>query len=377
MDVLIYFIAFVLIGLTGLTIINVLTFPRLRMSKPLNKIPHVSVLIPARDEAHIIQQTVQNLLTQNYDNFELIVLDDNSTDGTGQILTAIDDPRLIIIQGKALPEGWMGKSWACHQLSQSANGDVLVFTDADVQWSPDALSAVVSQMQANNADLFTVWSTQHTVTPAERLTVPLIAFAILTYLPTFMTHHSPFSIFAAANGQCIVWKRDTYQEIGGHTAVHNNVLDDVTLARIVKKAGFNLRMADGNNLISCRMYNSWETVRDGFAKNILAGYGNSVIALSLSIVFHFVVFLLPVIFFVFAPEYRLWAGIFIMQAILIRALSARFTHQRIIDAIGMPISVILMTIIAIQSILWHFTGGPRWKGRTIRSQTPAEGRAHV
>lgn len=376
MEFLIYFIAVVLIGLTGLTIINVLTFPRLVIGKSPQENPFVSILIPARNEATVIQQTIEKLLLQTYPNFELIVLDDNSTDGTGQILQQFDDKRLTVISGNPLPVGWMGKSWACHQLSQHANGDILVFTDADVQWSPDALSAVISQMRNHNADLFTVWSTQQTVTPAERLTVPLMAFAILTYLPTFMTHHSPFSIFAAANGQCMAWKRDVYKKIGGHTAVANNVLDDVTHAKLVKKAGYTLHMADGNALISCRMYDDWDSVRDGFAKNILAGYGNSVIALSASIVFHFVAFLLPIILFVVLPNYRFISGLFIIQAMLIRALSASFTHQRIIDAIGMPISVILMTMISIQSIAWHFSGGPRWKGRIINRQPTPKGQTH-
>lgn len=364
MDILIYFIALVIISLTGLTIINVLTFPRLQIGKSTQS-PTVSILIPARNEAHIIQQTVQNLLQQTYTQFELIILDDNSSDDTGRILNQFTDDRLTIINGEALPDGWMGKSWACHQLSQHASNEILIFTDADVQWSTDALAAILSQMQDHDADLFTVWSTQHTITPAERLTVPLMAFAILTYLPTFMTHHTPFSVFAAANGQCMAWKRDTYHAIGGHTAVANNVLDDVTLAKQVKKSGYTLRMADGNQLISCRMYDNWSSVRDGFAKNILAGYGNSVLALSISIIFHVVVFLLPILIILLSTEYRIWAGVFVLQAMLIRALSARFTHQRAFDAVGMPISVVLMTIIALQSIVWNYTGGARWKGRTI------------
>ncbi len=377
MELLIYFIAIVLIALTGVTIINVLTFPRLNKSQSISSEQLVSILIPARNEAHIIEQTVRNLLKQSYTNIEVIVLNDNSTDNTAQILDAIQDKRLQVINGSSLPAGWMGKSWACHQLSKQAQGDILVFTDADVQWSENALEALLYQMRQRDADLFTVWSTQQTITYAERFTVPLMAFAILTYLPTFMTHYSPFSIFAAANGQCMVWKRNIYDAIGGHTVVANNVLDDVNLARVVKKSGYSLWMADANELITCRMYENWETVRDGFAKNILAGYGNSVIALSMSIIFHFVVFLLPVILLIAFPEYRLWLAIFIMQVMLIRALSASFTHQRLFDAIAMPFSVMLMTLIAIRSITWHYTGGPRWKGRIINQKAVVESQVHA
>lgn len=377
MELVIYFIACVLIGLSIMTIINILTFPQLEKSQSSDITPFVSILIPARNEAHIIQQTVSNILAQTYPSFEVIVLDDNSTDGTGESLAHIDDSRLTIIKGKPLPAGWMGKSWACHQLSQLVKGDILVFTDADVQWSPDALTAIIRYMLQQDADLFTVWSTQETITPTERLTVPLMAFAILTYLPTFMTHHSPFSVFAAANGQCMVWKRSAYDALGGHKVVANSVLDDVDFARHVKKENYKLRMADANKLIQCHMYDNWESVRDGFSKNILAGYGNSVIALSLSILFHFVVFLLPVILLITTPEYRFWAGVFIIQAMLIRALSASFTQQRLIDAIGMPVSVILMTRIAMQSIVWHYTGQAQWKGRNITSKSISEGQINV
>ena len=376
MELIIYFIACVLIGLSLITIINVLTFPQLRKSEHPDKNPSVSILIPARNEAHIIQQTVTSILSQTYPNFELIVLNDNSTDHTREQLASIHDNRLSIINGKPLPTGWMGKSWACHQLSQQANADILLFTDADVQWSPDALTAIINHMNQHNADLLTVWSTQQTITPAERLTVPLMAFAILTYLPTFMTHHSPFSIFAAANGQCMAWKRSTYDAIGGHTLVANNVLDDVTFARHTKKSGYQLRMVDANQLIQCRMYNDWSSVRDGFAKNILAGYGNSVIALSLSTIFHFIVFLLPIILLITSSQYHFLATLFIIQAMLIRALSASFTHQRVSDAIGMPLSVILMTRIALQSIIWHYTGQARWKGRTINTQPLEKGKTN-
>lgn len=377
MELLIYFIAIVLIALTGVIIVNILTFPRLNKSQSISTEQLVSIVIPARNEAHIIEQTVRNLLKQSYTNIEVIVLNDNSTDNTANILDAIQDNRLQVINGSPLPAGWMGKSWACHQLSKQAQGDVLVFTDADVQWSENALEALLYQMRRRDADLFTVWPTQQTITYAEQFTVPLMAFAILTYLPTFMTHYSPFSIFAAANGQCMVWKRNIYDAIGGHTVVANNVLDDVNLARVVKKSGYSLWMADANKLITCRMYENWETARDGFAKNILAGYGNSVIALSASIIFHFVVYLLPIILLIMLPEYRLWSAIFIIQAMLIRALSASFTHQRLFDAIAMPLSVILMTLIAIRSIIWHYTGGPRWKGRIINQKTIPESQVHA
>jgi chlorobactene glucosyltransferase len=351
--------ALVIIALT--IIMNVFIFPRLKHTSPPENAPRVSVLIPARNEAAVIAKTVRKLQQQTYPDYEIIVLDDDSDDHTADLARSAG---ARVIAGEPLPPGWGGKNWACHLLSQAATGDILVFTDADVRWQPDALTAVVHQMQSRNIDLFTVWPTQHTKTPAERLTVPLVALAILGYLPVVMTHHSPFAMFAAANGQCMVWRRDAYHKVGGHQAVADTVLEDVTLARLARKAGFSLRMADGNRLIQTRMYSNWQTVRDGFAKNILAGYGNSVLALIAATIFHWLIFLFPWALLL-TEAYRLWGIVMIAMGLTVRMLSAAFTHQRLRDAFLMPVSVLLMTIIAFQSIYWHYTGGPRWKGRTL------------
>lgn len=378
MEIIVYFIAIVLIGLSLTTIINVLIFPQLQISDSFTESHKISILIPARNEEHNIERSVHSIISQTYRNFELIVLNDNSTDATGSILNSIaeSDTRIQVLNGKPLPAGWMGKNWACHQLSQNATGEIIIFTDADVIWSPHALRSIVSAMQSNQADLFTVWSTQETRTFAERLTVPLISYAILTYLPVLMTHYSPFPIFAAANGQCMAWKRKAYNKIGGHTVVASHVLDDVTLARLSKKARLHLRMADANTLIHCRMYLHWGEIRAGFAKNILAGYGGRVSALVMSIIFHTVVYILPLFFLIVSVEYRLWSAVFLAQIMVIRILSASFTHQRKRDALLMPLSVILLTIIAIQSIIWHYTGRARWKGRIYNLKSLPERQSH-
>jgi len=341
-------------------------------------------MIPARNEAAVIGDTVKRLLDQTYANYEILLLDDNSDDGTTQIArdAAADDPRLTVIDGKPVPPGWMGKNWACHQMVEQANGEILLFTDADVIWAPTALGGLVQHMQRTQADLFTVWPTQHTVTWWERLTVSLMAFAILAYLPVIGTHYVPMSAFGAANGQCMAWRRKAYDQIGGHQIVSDNVLEDVTLARMVKVSGKRLRMADGNRQVSCRMYTDWLSVRNGYAKNILAAYG-SVPALVAATIFHILVFLGPwawLIVGLLDPDlfgWPAWPLSLIITGLSIRALTAAYTHQRVADALLMPLSVLLMTRIAFQSIWWHYTqGGPSWKGRVIRKQTPARKAGH-
>lgn len=367
------FVLSALVVIAMITITNTLTFPRLKKNH-LEEHPFVSLLVPARDEAGVIQRTVERLIRQDYPNFELVILDDDSSDGTPELALQAGkgDSRLQILSGKALPSGWSGKNWACQQLGETARGEILVFTDADVAWEPQALRAVVTCMQATQADTFTVWPTQKTVSWAERLVVPLMMYTITSYLPEIAVRKIPWASFSAANGQCLAFCRSTYLTLGGHAAVRLNIVEDIALAQLTKRAGLKLVMGLGNELIHGRMYQNWHQVREGFAKNILAGHGGQPIFLLISAIFHWLLFLAPWVWLgagiIIAnipgwPEYPLamialgWAS---------RALSAATTHHRVLDALLMPVSVLLMSVIAAQSVWWHYTqGGPSWKGRVI------------
>ncbi len=381
MILLLLFITAALMTIAVITILNVLTFPRLRPAPPLEHPPHITVLIPARNEAAVIAATVESLLGQDYPRLRVIVLDDNSDDQTGEIARAAakGDRRLRILKGMPLLPGWLGKNWACHQLAQSAleelgeADDLLLFTDADVTWKPGALQALAAMQQKRRADLLTVWSTQTTVTWGERLVVPLMALVILGYLPAVLVHYTRWSSFAAANGQALMFRRAAYEAVGGHSATRAAIVEDITFARRIKANGARLLMADGAGLITCRMYRSWQQVRDGYAKNIIAGYG-SVIGLLIGWVFHWLIFLVPLLLFVISlfapltPISPLWEGMLTLIGITIRALTAAATRQRVGDAVLMPISALLMTRIALQAIYWQIRyGGPQWKGRTIRT----------
>jgi chlorobactene glucosyltransferase len=361
------FVTAALVVISVTAVLNMLTMPRLTRPQEKPLALRVSILIPARNEAAVIGQTIERLLHQSYSFAELLVLDDNSTDDTAVLIeqAAQQDSRVRLLRGQPLPDGWLGKNWACHQLAQAATGDLLLFTDADVGWQPEALAALVAQLEREQADLLSVWPTQQTVTWGERLVVPLMALAILGYLPLLAVHYLPWSIFAAANGQCLAFRRRAYEAVGGHAAVADDVLEDVALARLVKKAGLRLRLSDGAGLITCRMYHNWAEVRDGFAKNILAGHGRSVIFLLLSTLFHWLVFVLPWIMLLFPTARQMgWFWLWLLS-VGVRAGTAVATRQRLQDALLMPISVLLMTRIAFHSIQWHYSGGPCWKGRAL------------
>jgi chlorobactene glucosyltransferase len=358
---------FLLIVISVIAIVNTLTFPRLHPVEQLSY-PLVSIMIPARDEAGIISETIQSLLAQNYPDYEIILLDDNSTDGTAGLahMAAEGDPRMKILHGAPLPAGWKGKNWACHQLSRAARGSLLVFTDADVFWSADALPAICAELRRSRADMLAVWPTQITETWGERLVVPLMGFAILAYLPVLAVHFITWPVFAAANGQCLVFQRAAYEQIGGHMAVREAIVDDMAFAYKVKRAGLRLRMSDGNRFVKTRMYRNWSEVRDGYAKNILAGYGDSILFLFSSVIFHWMLFVVPW-FWLFISLLNsanpLLPVMLILLGVLTRALTAATTHQRVPDAFFLPVSVVLMSVITAYAIKWRFSGGPRWKGR--------------
>lgn len=340
--------------------------------------PPVSILIPARNEVTNIGVTIHALLAQAYPTFEVIVLDDHSMDGTSPAATSVagGDPRFRLVMGAALPVGWSGKNWACHQLARVARHEMLLFTDADVQWQPSALRAIMTMQQATQADLLTVWPTQLTRSWGERLIVPLMNFALLAYLPVRLAHHTPYPLAAAANGQCLLFRRQAYLACGGHAAVRSHVLEDVLLAQRIKANGGKLRMADGASLVVCHMYHSGVETVFGYAKNILAGHGSSPLLLLLSTLFHLTLFVAPWLWLAVGSVqsqaswhmgWPWWPILLILGGILIRGMTAYSSGQRIYDSLWMPISVLLMSWIAIQALWWQVRyGGPQWKGRTLQ-----------
>ncbi len=375
MTILVLLVALALTATAIIASANGLFFPPLRSVRPRKNMPRVSLLVPARNEAHLIGRTVRQLLAQDVADYEVIVLDDCSSDGTAAVAREAGqgDPRLRVLEGAPLPQGWVGKVWACHQLAQAATGDILVFTDADVNWRPGALAALIARMARTRADLLSVWPTQECHSWAERLTVPLMAaMPAMGYVPIVLVHHTPWALFATANGQCLAFRRSAYFKIGGHAAVRDQIVEDVALARRIKRARLGLRLADGAGLITCRMYQDWPTVRDGFAKNFLVGHGDRLELMTLNVVAHWLIYVWPWLWLLFgwlAPSHPDWPAVPLALAALgvgIRALSAAGTRQRLRDSALIPISVLLISLIALRAIWWRLRyHGSIWKGRPI------------
>jgi cellulose synthase/poly-beta-1,6-N-acetylglucosamine synthase-like glycosyltransferase len=231
--------------------------------------PLISVLVPARDEAATIGACIDALLAQDYPNLEIIVLDDDSTDGTAQL--ARRDPRVRVVAGAPWPDGWTGKNWACHQLAAHARGEVLCFVDADTILSPDALSRAAGELQANDLGLVSMLLHTDTGTVAEVVLMPMVNHAMLALLPAALMERTDHADLAVALGPFVMVRRAAYAASGGHAAAPEHIVDDVQLARAVKAAGHRVGLRNGTTLVHTRWYEGFREIWDGFSKNAYGG----------------------------------------------------------------------------------------------------------
>lgn len=255
---------------------------RLRDSRSIDDLPAdppadpplVSVIIPARNEARNIESCLRSVLAAGYPGLEVIVVDDQSTDGTGEIATEIQrgDPRVLVFTTPPLPRDWFGKQWACWTGASKARGDVFCFTDADTTHGPALLTRSVNAMLARDADLFTVMGKQEMVTFWEKLIQPQI-FTMLNfwYGGTESVNRSQRTWRKIANGQFLMTRRAAYDETGGHEAVRAGVAEDLMLAQLYHRLGKRVVFMDGRRHFSTRMYTSLRELIAGWGKNVFAG----------------------------------------------------------------------------------------------------------
>lgn len=237
--------------------------------------PLISICIPARNEEQNIRACVEAALTQDYPNFEVIVLDDRSTDATPRILAdlAARDSRLRLISGSELPPGWIGKPHALRQASAAARGAWLCFIDADTFLAPQALSSCYVKALEVQADLFTTLHRQIMASFWEKTVLPIVVTALsVGFSPRKV--NDPAHKDAVASGQFILIRREIYKKIGGHASVWDQIVEDQAIAERVKWSGYRLALADGSALISTRMYTSLSSMWEGWTKNMYLGLRN-------------------------------------------------------------------------------------------------------
>ena len=323
----------------------------------------VSVLIPARNEESNIANLLSDLQTQDYHNIEIIVFNDLSTDRTEEIVIKIakTDTRIRLVNSEGLPKGWLGKNYACHNLSQMGKGEYLLFLDADVRVKGGIITNSIALAEKHKTGLLSIFPKQKMVSAGEYLTVPVMNYILLTLLPLVLVLKSKFSSMAAANGQFMLFEREKYFETLPHEKFKNNKVEDIEIARYFKQINIPVVCTLGDNTIECRMYNGFDEAVNGFSKNVVNFFGNSFFSAILFWVvttFGFLVILSELSTVMFCT--------FLITVLAIRVVVSVISKQNIfLNLILLVAQQFILGFLIYKAIIYKFNNQLKWKGRNI------------
>jgi chlorobactene glucosyltransferase len=302
-------------GLAVFLVNLILNFKNLKKPDIKSKVPVpaplISVMVPARDEEANIRACLESLQKQDYPNYEILVLDDNSEDHTAETVAgmAAADPRIRLIRGRPLPEDWAGKPFACYQLAQQAGGSWLLFVDADTVHAPHMLRGALDLALKSQASMLSGFPRQLAATLPLKIVMPLMYFVILGWLPLWWLRRFKKPKPALAIGQFLLFPRDEYWRIGGHEAVHSRIAEDVWLGIEVTRQGGRHVAVDLSSVVACNMYRDVGAAWHGLGRSIY-----SITAISPLGLFGLVI---AAAFFYLGPFYWLWRGIFVIDTTLL------------------------------------------------------------
>lgn len=339
--------------------------------------PLVSVIVPARNEARNIGRCVRSILASGYPSLELIVVDDHSDDDTAALARAVapDDPRLRVVANPPLPNGWFGKQWACATGVGAANGELLLFTDADTEHAPDLLPRAANALLHDKAALLTVAGHQETHSFWERLLQPQVFWMLLArYGGTESVSHARRAEDVIANGQFLLVRRSAYESVGGHASVRDKVAEDLALAQRFHRAGLGVRLVRGEEQLSTHMYASLAELIAGWGKNIFAGGIHAMPGGAVGrLLFPFVLPLVPLMTLapviilavalagVLGDAWLLWSAVAAAANAVWWMLIYRGFRQRIWYALLAPVGAAMLLFIIARAVIRGQHVG--WKGR--------------
>ncbi|WP_433377398.1 glycosyltransferase [Actinoplanes sp. CA-142083] len=357
------------IALTAHTAVNAALLRRLAREEPTEVTERVAVLLPLRNEADRVTPCLEALLAQrNVPHLTIHVLDDNSTDGTAELVRSLAGDKVDLITGAPLPHGWLGKPHACHQLAEAAgDADVVSFVDADVILGPDALARATTMLRATGVTLLSPYPK---ITGTGRLLQPLLQWSWITFLPLRLMERSPRPSLAAAGGQWLVADRAGYARSGGHAAVRTEILEDIALARQIKRTGGRIALADASQQATCRMYTSWRGLTAGYTKSLWASFGSGPAAAFVVVLLLFLYVLPPAATPILAVT-GFWGASLVALgayglAVTGRVITAHATGARAWpDALAHPVSVILFAWLTARSFALRRRGALTWRGRSV------------
>ena len=322
----------------------------------------VSVLVPVRNESDNIAALIVSLKAQEFiANLEIIFIDDNSTDDTSELIqkAITGDTRLTLLKGEPLPSGWLGKPFALEQGLRLAHGEIIITIDADVRLQPYAIASAIESLRKDNFTFLSAYPRQIAHTMAERLIQPLLQWSWMATVPLAIAYRSLQPSLAVANGQFFVVEKKALQDIGSFDSIRLDVIDDIALARNLLRHGFHGGVIDGSKIATCRMYQSWQQLRDGYSKSLSKAFGG-VLGSCGAIAFLALTGLVPI---VLALGGSMWAVAAYLAIIASRIISAHATGGSIRDSFAHPISSALLIFLILRS--WKVRSTVQWKGRSV------------
>lgn len=363
MLVISYFILGFLVLRLLIALINLIT-GRWLSAGDITGEPFVSILIPVRNEEGNIGKLLDNILNQDYQNYEVIVYDDMSEDSTREIVNTYAEryKKISCIKGTELPEGWLGKNFACHRLSMKAKGEYFLFLDADVIIENGLIRNSLGNLKNERVALLSIFPRQVMLTLGEKLTVPLMNWILVSLLPLILVEHSSRKSLSAANGQFMLFNADIYRKNQWHEKVKNHKVEDIEIVKSIKRNGYKAITLLSNGQIRCRMYNNYKDGVEGFSKNVTAFFGNSIILTILfAIITSFGIFIL---FFTFN---YLFLAAYIILAIMLRIIVSLLSRQSVLTNVllGIPQQITLIVVV-IKAIYNKSVKYGNWKGRQIK-----------
>ena len=355
---------------------NLAALPRLSSgeAKPgPSRWPRTSVVIPARNEAAEIERTVRSHLSSDYPDLRVLVVDDRSTDGAREILARLarEDPRLAIVTGEEPPEGWLGKPYALWLGARAADGEILLFADADVRYQPTALSEAVGELERERLDLVAVLPRLEMRGFWENVLLPFLAVAVFLG-PAFLATGRRFRSLALGAGAGNLVRRRVYEAVGGHAAIRNSVVDDVRFAVEVKRAGFRVAARRAEDRAAVRIYHGFREIWIGFTKNLAWAYsgagGALLFLLTVSVLVLSVVpagtLAAAAIGIPISRSDALLAAVVFVGSVLLRASLAAVLSEPIWPALTHPIMAAVWTGLLGRSLFQRFVRKRlTWRGR--------------
>ncbi len=355
-----------------LTLSNVLFLRKTGIYKKPSSYPFISVLVPARNEEKNLIPCIESLLNQNYSNYEVIFLNDNSTDKTEEILKLYEKhPLFRYYNGMNLEEGWKGKAFASQQLLQYAKGEICFFTDADTVHSPETLSFLVGKMEEYGVDFISGYAFHKSITFGEKIIIPALYVLTILFLPLALVYYSEFPIFSFAIGQIIFTKKKVMEHIGGFEEIKDEIVEDMALARKVKENKFRILFIDAKSYISCRMYKNYKEGFLGIARVIYPAISKNLFIFLGLVISLFILIEFPIIYYILnfnnSSIYTKLSSysIFLFTTSWIISLYDR--KQPLTSFLLYPFFFLNLIIMAIFSMLKiGFGKGIEWKERLVK-----------